>query len=249
MNGICGKALLALPLSARRGVGVRRKLFIKSTAFKMRMPRNGCRTRRSLSPVMMQAAFAEIANSRNLLSFGSRQSVILSDISQKRASRLKSLKILNLVSLEIYLSNLERRNTSKNSLYVAILADIFPAWFAFLSAFRGSESLKREELISVFVSITKMLFLIQQLLKDFFCKSIPRCLITCFIEKGFKMGHFNFLRNYFDQVLKVFSQPAFYFRRNIVPFFSGSIIHFNYDPFHAFLFLFFPKLQNNKSSK
>ncbi len=40
------------------------------------MPRNGWRTRISLSPVIMQEALAEIANSRNLLSLGSRQSVM-----------------------------------------------------------------------------------------------------------------------------------------------------------------------------
>ena len=41
----------------------------------MGIQRNGFRTSRSLSPVIIQEAFAETANSRNLLSFVSRQSV------------------------------------------------------------------------------------------------------------------------------------------------------------------------------
>ena len=97
--------------------------------------RKGCKTKRSLSPVIMQEAFAETANSRNLLSLGSRQSVIVSDISLKIESRLKSVKIPNLVSLEIYLSNYGRRNTSKNLLYVGIPANIFSVWLAFFFCF------------------------------------------------------------------------------------------------------------------
>src|SRR5665213_4336362 len=61
------------------------KLFKKSTAFKMGISRNGFKTRRSLSPVIMQEALTEIANSRNLSSLGSRQAVILSVGEKKTA--------------------------------------------------------------------------------------------------------------------------------------------------------------------
>ena len=49
--------------------------FKKSDAFMIGIPRNGSSTSRSSSPVMMQEALAVAANSRNLLSLGSRQSV------------------------------------------------------------------------------------------------------------------------------------------------------------------------------
>ncbi|MEO6820322.1 MAG: hypothetical protein ABI204_11375 [Ginsengibacter sp.] len=93
----------------------------------------------------MQATFAEIANSRNLLSFGSRQTVIVSDIFEKIAKFLNSSNISNLVFLDKYLSNLTRSSVSENSLYVSILADNFPIWFAFVTAFRVVPYFEREE--------------------------------------------------------------------------------------------------------
>ena len=58
--------------------------------------RNGCSTRRSLSPVMMHEAFAVTASSRNLLSFGSRQSVIISVGEKTRSFVPTKLTITNL---------------------------------------------------------------------------------------------------------------------------------------------------------
>src|SRR6185312_11721949 len=211
--------------------------------------RNGFRIRRSLSPVMMQEAFAATASSRNLSSLGSRQAVILSDISMNNAILLNSNKISNLVCLEMYSSNFGQINTLKNSSYVEELANTFLVSLAFLSAFRGIEFLKREELISVFVSITNRLFLIQQFFKNFFCKAIPFCLITCLVEKRFKIGNFYFIRNPFKQLLNFLFQSFSYFRRSYLPFFSGLLIYFKHYPFHNFSFLFFSKIQNNYSVK
>ncbi len=88
------------------------KLFIKSTAFKMGMLRNGWSSSKSLSPGTMQEAFAEIVNSTNLLPLGSRQSVI--DTSGVNTLELKSnLSIINHRSLSFreYLSNFWRNKT------------------------------------------------------------------------------------------------------------------------------------------
>ncbi len=71
----------------------------------MGISRKGCNTSKSLSPVIMQEAFAAIANSRNLLSFESRQTFIDSDISLNTISSFNSFKINNFLSAEIYLSN------------------------------------------------------------------------------------------------------------------------------------------------
>ena len=101
------------------------KLFKKSTAVKIGIPRKGRKTNKSLSPVIMHEGFAAIANSRNLLSLGSRQLVIVSDISEKIASSLNSFRANNFSSGEIYLSNLGRNKTSLNSLYVLRLAKTF----------------------------------------------------------------------------------------------------------------------------
>ena len=49
----------------------------KSAGDMIFIPRNGFNTSKSLSPVTIQSAFPATANSRNLLSLGSRHSEIL----------------------------------------------------------------------------------------------------------------------------------------------------------------------------
>src|SRR5690625_7126858 len=49
-----------------------------STALTMGIPRNECNSSKSLSPEILQEASAATANSRNLLSLGSRQTVMVS---------------------------------------------------------------------------------------------------------------------------------------------------------------------------
>ncbi len=152
--------------------------------------------------------------------------------------------------------------------FTALLNGIFPAltmsFFKPLHYLHGDTVLKfknvlvRKALVvfqfvtgvvfmSVLLSITNTLFFIQQLLKYFFCKSIPRSLITCLIKKRFKMSYFNFMRNYFDEALKVLCQAVFCFRRNIPPFFSGRIIYFNYYLFHNFSFTTLKNTKNRLS--
>src|SRR6185312_15630150 len=195
-----------------------------------------------LSPVIIQEALAETANSRNLSSLGSRQSVIVSNISEKIAITLYSSMMLNLVSREMYLSNLSLTNTSQNSSYVSMLADNCPIRLAFSYASVGFECSERNALTSVFVSITKRLFFIQQLLKDFFCKSIFSSFLSCFFQEFFKLRFFITLRNNFYLFFKTFLKPVFNCRRSFPPFFSGSIVHFNYYAFHNFSFLLFSNL-------
>jgi hypothetical protein len=81
----------------------------------MGMPRNGWRIRRSLSPVIIQEAFAETANSRNLLSLGSRQALMISEGKNRLILFSNSFNSSNLSSSETkYLSNFLRNTTSLN---------------------------------------------------------------------------------------------------------------------------------------
>ena len=121
--------------------------------------RNGWRIRRSLSPLIMHEAFAATANSRNLLSLGSRQSVIVSNVSENTARSLNSFKADNFSRGGIYLSNFGRNKTSLNSLYVSRLAKTSPSLTAFSKAFLGLEYLNIKTLINVLVSITNKLFI------------------------------------------------------------------------------------------
>ncbi len=68
--------------------------------------RNGWRTSRSLSSVIMQEAFAETANSRYLLSLASLHSFMISVGEKLRSLVTIKLMINNLSSIETkYLSN------------------------------------------------------------------------------------------------------------------------------------------------
>lgn len=73
----------------------------------------GFKTNRSLSPVMMQAAPASTANSRNLLSLGSRQASMLTVTGIKCVMSLKSCITVNRFVKDKYLSNFGRTNTSE----------------------------------------------------------------------------------------------------------------------------------------
>jgi len=200
----------------------------------MGMLRNGCSISRSLSPVIRQEAFAEMANSRNLLSLGSRHSLILSDMSLKTKSSFKSFMIANRVSIETYLSNLERTSTSHNSLYVSEVAGILPNCLALSYASFVVECVNRKALIRVLVSITKNLFFIQQLLENFFTKSVLCSFLTGFFQQRFKIVFFHFLQNIFYLLGKAFLKMIFNFRRNISSFFCCCIRNFNNYSFHLY---------------
>lgn len=209
---------------------------MKSAAFKTEMPRKGWRSSKSLSPVIMQEALAETANSRNLLSLGSRQAAIDSEGSLKSDSFLRSFKISNLLFLLRYLSNLGCKNTSQSSLYVSRLEKTFPLSIAMSIAFLGLRDLKRKALIRILVSNTKRLFLIQQLLKNFFCEAIFGSFITRFIQEGLKLSYLDTLRQNIYLVLNVFLKLAFYFRRNGLPFPGYGILYINDYAFHKIQF-------------
>ncbi len=120
------------------------------------MLRNGWRIRRSLSPVIRQEAFTEMATSRNLLSFGSRQSVMIK-------SGLKSFELASNLYINVqrssssrkYLSNFLRNNTSINSLDVLSEVAKISETIALFKAFLFEEYGRRAELINTFVSKTK----------------------------------------------------------------------------------------------
>ena len=227
------------------------KSFKKSTVLKMGILRNaclsgrqGCRTRRSLSPVMMQEAFTETTSSKNLSSFGIRHSVIISVISINTASSY-FFKANNFSSEEIYLSNFGRNKISLNSLYVLRLAKTYPSFTAFSNAFLGLEYLNIKALTKVLVTITNKLFLIQQFFQDFFCKAVFYRLITDSIKQGKDFILFHATGKNFYLFFNIFFKLPLYFRRCLLPFFSGSIINFDYYLFHNFSFLSFSKIQKN----
>jgi hypothetical protein len=210
----------------------------------MGMPLNGCSTSRSLSPLIMQEAFAEVAGSRNFLSFGSQQTVTVSDISAKIASSLKYFNANNFASAEIYLSNFGRNKTSLNSSYVLRLAETFAFLIAFSNAFLGLEYLNKKALINVLALITTRLFFIQQFFKNFFCKTVFYCFITDFIKQGHKLIFFHATAKNFHLFFNISLKLPLNFRRNILPFFSRSIIYFYYNSFHLSIIRLPPHLQN-----
>lgn len=218
------------------------KSFKKSLTVRMGIPRKGCNSNKSLSPVMMQDAFAATANSRNLLSLGSRQTFTLSDTSMNKAFCVKSSMMANLVSREIYLSNLFLTKTSQNSLYVSMFDTNFFVAFALLYARVGFDCNKRKALTRVFVSRTKKLFLIQQLFKNFFSKSIFCSFSSGFIQKFLKLSFFISLSYNFYLLFKKFFEFVFNLRGRFRPLFCGSIIHFNYNLFQKDQFYLFSNL-------
>ncbi len=200
----------------------------------MGMPRNGWRIRRSLSPVMIQEVFAVTANSRNLLSLGSRQSVMIK-------SSLKSFELASNLPINVqrssssgkYLSNFLRNNTSINSLDVLSEVAKISETIALFKAFLLEEYGRRAELINTFVSkIKKSLLILQYVIQKFFC------------ETSFLHSFTNFVKIFFKFLFRIshqlFGQPQVYplgyfiflLGRRKPPFFCGSIINFNNNPFH-----------------
>src|SRR5579875_2507976 len=114
----------------------------------MGISRNGCRTSRSLSPEMIQETFAVTANSRNLLSLGSRQSVtIKSGANSFEQISNRSINIQRSSSFQKYLSNFLRNNTSINSSEVLSEAAKNPEIKALFKAFLLEEYGRRAELM------------------------------------------------------------------------------------------------------
>src|SRR5690348_736546 len=219
------------------------KLFKKSAAFKIGIPRNGCRMSKSLSPVIIHEALDATANSRNLLSLGSRQSTMLSTGEKKTAFRaIRCIALHFSSSFKKYLSNFFLNKTSTSSSIVAFEKANFPNITARSIALESVVPPIREALTKLFVSNKKNSFIFQNSIKNFFCKStlfhctakLIQVLEKIFfgISKFFCQCNIHLLRNSISAFLR--QQP---------PFFSSLFIHFNYNPFHNFSFLFFSKIQ------
>src|SRR5579859_1217126 len=134
----------------------------KSPACRIGMPRNGCKTSKSLSPVTRASAFAERAKDRNILSFGSLQTVTISFISTESAFEMMfSIKAMR-ISRDKYLSNFGLVKVVKYS--AAVEGDInnVPVSRAFFNAKPGTEFSFNRALNKVFVSNTQNFLLIFQ---------------------------------------------------------------------------------------
>ena len=122
------------------------------------VPRNGFNTSKSLSPVTMQTAFAATANSRNLLSLGSRHSEILTTGSMKSASFSMSFSIFVRFIKLAYLLNLGKSSFSVYSLNMDLLQSIVQLFCAFLKAMSETLFFIKTALISTFVSIITFIY-------------------------------------------------------------------------------------------
>lgn len=203
----------------------------------MGMPRNGWRIRRSLSPVIRQEAFAEMATSGNLLSFGSRQSVMIK-------SGLKSFELASDLYINVqrssssrkYLSNFLRNNTSINPSNVLSEIAKIPENIALFKAFLLEEYGRRAQLINTFVSKTKKsLLILQYVIQNFFCETSFLHSFTNFVKIFFKFL-FRISHQLFGQS-QVYPLGYFIFLlgRRKPPFFCSSINNFNNNPFQFLL--------------
>src|SRR6266542_3620492 len=134
----------------------------------MAIPRNGCSNRRSASPLIRWLARPLTANSRNLLSLGSRHSVTLSVTSTVSASRTSAAKNSNRFASSRYLLNFGRRKTSSSSATVAADTRSRPRATAASNACRGTERGSKTALTATLVSTTvRSSLAMQQRLQDF----------------------------------------------------------------------------------
>src|SRR5471030_2625189 len=118
---------------------------------------NGWSISRSRSPVIIHEAPAVTANSRNLLSFGSRQAVICSLGSMAREFEIIFSIKANLISKETYFSNFDRENTLKYSDAISVDTSNEPLLTAFFKDTPGTESSFNKALSNVLVSKTQKL--------------------------------------------------------------------------------------------
>jgi len=117
---------------------------------------------------MMWLAVPLTASSRNLLSFGSRHSVISVVILTISASRTRAAKNSSRSSSVTYLLNFGRRSTSSSSAMVAADTNSWPRSAAKSNACRGTERGRKTELTATLVSMTaRISFAMQQRLQEF----------------------------------------------------------------------------------
>ena len=116
------------------------------------MPRNGFKTSKSLSPEMIRSALPDKANSRNMLSLGSRHIDNLCPTEVILLFSLNSYINSSLVSISTYLSNFSLVRVKNNSLIVPIDENITCSDTANLNAAYAVESFNSEALIRTLLS-------------------------------------------------------------------------------------------------
>lgn len=148
----------------------------------------GWSSSRSLSPVMMHKALQNTANSRNLLSFGSRHSVMLSEGEKKEAFSfiLSIVRDFSLLLIK-YRSNFFLCRTSVNSWKVVSEKASLPVIRARSNAWAVVPFIN-DALTRQFVSKTNngLFFIIQNILENFFSKSSFLHFITKIIQESEK---------------------------------------------------------------
>lgn len=126
------------------------------------MFRKGCNIKRSLSPVMMASAPADIARDKNILSFGSLQAIISLFISTASAAEIIFSIKDNLISSDKYFPDLGLQKTVKYSALVSADTNRMPVCLAIFNARPGGESSFSNALNKELVSNIQYLVLIFQ---------------------------------------------------------------------------------------
>lgn len=206
----------------------------------MDMPRKGCSTSKSLSPVIKQEAFAVTASSRNLLPFGSRQSVMVSVIVKKQRMALSSVRAVSRCSRRKYLPNFGRMKTVCSSVSVSLLLASTPVYAALRYARLETDPSNKKALINELVSKTKNLFFLQKVLKNFVGQTICFSFCRNFFKQPIKLHKLYLMSCLYQMFLKQLLKPFFQFRWRFIPLFCGLIFHSNKNVFH---FLSFNRLK------
>ena len=201
----------------------------------MEIPRNGFKTSKSLSPVMMRLDLAVTANSRNLFSFGSRHSV-MEIVGLNVLLLLSNFSIIHRRSLSFrkYLSNFLRKIMAMSSFDVSLEIHNTPISKAFSNVFRDIEFFKSVALISVLVSNTNRLLVItQNILKNISRESPFFHLRSNLIQKLFeffrRIAHEFFSQNHIGYL----RDSIFLLLGGQTPFFCSIRRYFNNNTFHS----------------
>src|SRR5690625_5079854 len=208
-----------------------------STALTMGIPRNECNSSKSLSPEILQEASDATANSRNLLSLGSRQTVMVSTGDKRNeCERMHSIDSHLSSSFTKYLSSFFLNNTSINSSAVDWEKINLPSKIALSNARLEDVPSMRTALIRLLVSITKDLLIIQNLLKKLFCQSPFLHFRTNFIQV---LNKIFFRLSKFTSHCEIYPlrNPVSPFLRRKSPFFGYRFIYLNNYSFHSTIFI------------
>src|SRR5271163_496288 len=157
----------------------------------MATPRNGFSTNKSSSPLRITSADPFIATSRNLSSFGSRQTWSRSAIATGSAIRASKNKNRSRSCFETYRSNFGRAKTEASSSSVASETSKVPPSAAVRTAIPDMESGNKSRLTSTLVSITmrSLLFIREQVGQNLVVHALRLCLSTNVIGEPLKLRY------------------------------------------------------------